>query len=107
MLAQPMRVKYPQISSLRLDFRFADSGPFAPTPQLNAMHPPAQAYFHFPCPYEDCDGEFDLTSAIDSLVTGGDARCDGRLGCSGQRSGSKEKFGCTLTLDYTVDSLRE
>jgi hypothetical protein len=106
-LAQPLRVKYPQVTSLRLEFKFSDSGPFAPTQQVNVMHPPAQAFFCFPCPYEDCDGEFDLSTAIDGLVKDGDASCNGELGCSGQRSGSKEKFGCTLKLSYTIDALRE
>lgn len=107
MLAQPIRLRYPQVASLRLDFRFVDSSPFPPTQQLNAMHPPAQAYFLFPCPYEDCDGEFDLSAAIEGLVKDGAARCEGSLGCNGQRSGSKEKFGCTLTLNYTIDAPRE
>ena len=68
--AQLLRVMYPQFASLKLEFDFSESDPdiSAPAPHLLVMHPPSQAYFVFPCPYADCDGEFDLTSAVAELA---------------------------------------
>jgi hypothetical protein len=98
-----MRTRYPQLESLRLDFDFSDSGPFTPAPQVTVLHPPATAFFSFPCPYDDCDGEFDLTSPIDTMVRGGEKHCEGQLRCSGHRNGNKGKFSCTLTLAFSAE----
>ena len=68
--AQVMRNMYPQFASLKLEFDFSEADPdaAAPAPHLLVMHPPSQAYFVFPCPYADCDGEFDLTTAVAALA---------------------------------------
>ena len=67
--AQVMRALYPQFASLKLEFDFSEPDPdaSAPAPHLLVMHPPSQAYFVFPCPYADCDGEFDLGSVTNSF----------------------------------------
>ena len=99
-----LRARYPQLDSLRLDFDFSDSGPFTPAPQVTVLHPPATAFFFFPCPYDDCDGEFDLSNPIDTMVRGEDKRCEGQLRCCGHRNGNKGKFSCTLTLEFSAEA---
>jgi hypothetical protein len=105
-LTDTLRGRYPQLISLRLEFGFRDSGPFTPAPQSTVMHPPARAYFFFPCPYDDCDGEFDLTESVRLLVQDEDATRDGQLRCCGQRSGAKGKYTCTLTLEFSLEADR-
>lgn len=102
-----LRVRFPQFTALRFDFEFKDRGPFPPTPQVTVMHPPARAYFLFPCPHSDCSGEFDLTPAIDTLAKAGSANCTGQLRCTGHRRiDAKTQSPCALVLDYRVQDER-
>ncbi len=98
-------MRFPEIATLRMEFSYSDRTPFAPAPQLTEMHPPASAYFVFPCPYADCDGEFDLTSVV-SALTVGKSRCQGQLQCGGHRRVDVGSVACTLTLEYTVEAHR-
>ena len=103
--AQQLRVMYPQFASLRLEFVFAESNPevVPPAPHLLVMHPPTQAYFVFACPCADCDGEFDLTSAVADLARSPEQRAHGCLKCSGQRIRDKNgRAPCELTLGYVI-----
>ena len=103
--SQPLRVSYPQFASLKLQFEFREQNPeiVAPVPHLLFMHPPSQAYFVFPCPYADCDGEFDLTSAVAELARSRESSCDGKQVCGGQRVRDKNGRGpCQLSLKYTI-----
>ena len=50
------------------------------------LHPPAPAYFLFPCPYADCDGEFDLGSAVAQLAAHRETHTHGHSSASGQRT---------------------
>lgn len=103
--AQLLRVSYPQFASLRLQFEFRESNPdiAPPVPHLLQMHPPSPAYFLFPCPHADCDGEFDLTSAVAELARSRQRHCDGRQVCGGQRIRDKNGRGpCLLALKYTI-----
>ena len=93
---------YPHFASLRIEFDFSEPGIAAPAPQVLVLHPPSQAYFVFPCPYSDCDGEFDLTSAIAGLSRSGDANCEGHQRCGGQRVRERGRVPCDLTLEYFV-----
>lgn len=103
MATQLMRDRYPQFASLRLDFEFSDSGPFTPAPQVTVLHPPARTYFFFPCPYADCDGEFDLTEPVAQLVRSGESRAEGQLTCCGERAREREKRSpCELRLEYEI-----
>ena len=105
---QTMRARYPQFASLRLEFDFSDDGRFTPTPQVTVLHPPATAYFIFPCPYSDCDGEFNLAPVVDGISNKDQARDEGQLRCCGQRTGtSGERAACRLMLEYTVYAQRE
>jgi hypothetical protein len=103
-----MKERYPQFGSLRLMFEFKGAGPFTPAPQVNVMHPPAKAYFVFPCPHADCDGQFDLTSPTDALARNGATLGNGHLDCPGQRSvDRKGRAPCGLSLEYKIEVLPE
>ena len=105
---QTLKMRFPQIGSLRLDFEFTGAGPFTPAPQVNVMHPPAKAYFVFPCPHADCDGEFDLTTQVESLARDAGKTATGHLGCPGHRSvDRKGRAPCGLGLDYTIEVIPE
>jgi len=98
-----MRARYPQFASLRLKFDFSDEATAAPAPHLMVMHPPTQAYFVFPCPYADCDGEFDLSTAVAQLATDGEIACEGQMKCAGHRTRDRSgRLPCLLTLEYSI-----
>ncbi|HUQ09877.1 MAG TPA: hypothetical protein VM146_06130 [Steroidobacteraceae bacterium] len=98
-----LRARFPQFGALRLEFDFRDAGPFTPAPQVAVLHPPAPAYFVFPCPYSDCDGEFDLTSAIDTMASEDQQQCEGQMRCAGHRSfEGSAGMPCALTLEFQV-----
>lgn len=99
-LAAPaLRTRYPQLGSLQLDFDFSDRSAFLPSPQVTVFHPPAPAYFCFACPYSDCNGEFDLTQAVDLAVSSAAPQSTGQLRCAGTRHGGT---ACTLCLEFRV-----
>jgi hypothetical protein len=100
--------KFPQFQSLRLEFDFSDTGRFTPVPQVTVMHPAARAYFVFPCPYSDCDGEFNLNEAVATMVRAEEAHCEGRVHCNGQRlRDGKGRSPCDLTLEYVVSAQQD
>jgi hypothetical protein len=104
---QPLRIRFPQFASVQLDFDFSDDGQFTPAPRVTVLHPPATAYFIFPCPYSDCDGEFNLAPVVDALASGNQTRDEGQLRCSGHRSGPGQKrTPCHLVLEYDVHAKR-
>ena len=98
-----LRERFPQYHALRLEFAFRDHGPFTPASQVTVLHPPAPAYFVFPCPYSDCDGEFDLSAAVLHMSGGESGRCAGQLHCSGHRHFDKRlRAPCALLLEFHV-----
>lgn len=99
--APVLRTRYPQLGSVQLDFEFSDRTEFLPSPQVTVFHPPARAYFCFACPYSDCDGEFNLTSAVDLAVSAREVRNEGHVRCAGKRNGGAE---CTLCLEYSISA---
>ncbi|HEU5133944.1 MAG TPA: hypothetical protein VFU13_02255 [Steroidobacteraceae bacterium] len=108
--AQLMRNMYPQFASLRLEFDFSESDPdiTAPARHLLVMHPPSQAYFVFPCPYADCDGEFDLSRAVADLAQSHEPHAHGSQKCGGHRVRDKNgRTPCQLTLEYTIQPAAE
>ncbi len=98
-----LRARFPQFGQVRLEFDFQDQGPFTPAPQVAVLHPPAPAYFVFPCPYSDCDGEFDLSAAIETMAKAEKARCAGTMRCAGHRRVEHTAGApCALTLAFQV-----
>ena len=111
--AQLLREAFPTVQQLRIELKFEGPSSNAPTPQLHVLHPPARAFFEFPCAYWDCDGQFDLSGAV--KVACGDARhrAEGVLECRGSRGGDRTSgrpcllrlvYGVTATLKQKVDS---
>ncbi len=100
-----LAASFPQFITLRLDFEFSDDGPFTPAPQTMVLHPPARAYFVFPCPYSDCDGEFNLASRIVDMSRERQYRCEGQLRCEGRRHRNRDGLACCgLMLEYLVEA---
>jgi hypothetical protein len=102
-VTQALRECYPQFASLRLEFDFSDDTKFTPAPQVTVLHPPATAYFIFPCPYSDCDGEFNLAPVVGEIANSGGLHDEGQMRCCGQRIGPNgERANCGLTLEFSV-----
>src|SRR6201999_1785565 len=55
--SKSLRVAFPAIQQLHLELKFAGTTANSPGAQSHVMHPPARAYFMFPCPYANCDGQ--------------------------------------------------
>ena len=64
MAAKELRVQFPDLQSIRIDLEFSDETLQPPAPQSIVLHPPARAYFVYPCPYASCNGEFDLAAPV-------------------------------------------
>jgi hypothetical protein len=66
------------------------------------LHPPARAYFVYPCPYASCNGELDLAANVDHIAEQGKVRAAGHAKCSGQRHGRQGKAPCDLHIEYSI-----
>ena len=102
--ALALRMAYPSVQQLRLDLNFEGAHP--PAAQSHLLYPPARAFFAFPCPHADCDGEFDLTAVVQRTVADKAHASRGTIVCSGLRAfdhGSKQP--CGLHLNYSVTAL--
>lgn len=100
-----MRTAYPSVEHLRVTLTFVDVADPVPAPQSFVLHPPARAYFEFPCPYSDCDGKFDLTAIARDTIKPGKKHTEGTLVCSGERTrGRIPKQPCELRVNYSVDA---
>ena len=66
------------------------------------MHPPARAYFVYPCPYASCSGELDLAANVDHIAEQGKARAVGHTKCNGERHGRHGKGPCDLNIEYSI-----
>lgn len=101
--AVALRVAFPSVQHLRLELKFESSSTQAPTIQSHILHPPAQAFFEFQCPYADCDGHFNLTEAVTAAVADPAHHAAGVLGCCGLRPWDcASKRPCQLQLRYKV-----
>jgi hypothetical protein len=87
----PLREVFPQVDQLHIELVFNDASAFIPSPQLHTLYPAASAFFRFACPCADCDGDFDLSGAVASLLQNStgrrrvDASSSGRMDCQGVR----------------------
>jgi hypothetical protein len=97
---------FPAVQQLRFELSFEGGGAATPVPQSHVLHPPARAYFSFPCPYGDCDGRFELTTAVHSAVENPSHRIEGVLECAGSRvSDFRSKPLCQLRLCFTLTAV--
>lgn len=104
--ALTLRAVFPQLQQLRLEFSFEAPGAPTPAAQSHLLYPPARAFFEFPCPHADCDGQFDLTAIVRHAVADGVHASRGTLACSGSRAfDHSSRQPCRLHLVYAVTAL--
>ncbi len=97
-----LRETFPAVQHLRLELKFEGVAANIPVAQSHVLHPPAQAFFAFPCPHADCDGQFDLTAAVNAMLTSQAPAAEGMLKCSGQRLDRRaSRIPCELFLHYS------
>lgn len=104
--APKLRTMFPVVERLHFELSFEGGGAATPVPQSHVLHPPARAYFSFPCPYADCDGRFELTAAVQAAVEDLSHRVEGVLECAGSRvSDFRSKPLCQLRLHFTITAV--
>ena len=97
-----LREAFPAVQQLRLELKFEGSAANLPADQSHVLHPPARAFFAFPCPHADCDGQFDLTAAVSAVLADQAAGAKGVQKCPGQRLDRRaSRVPCELHLHYT------
>lgn len=105
--APALRALIPSLAQLQFELRFEGVTGIVPVPQTHVLHPPAQAYFVFPCPYADCDGQFDLSAAVTAALAAPSLRAEGVSECAGLRAGNDaSRRPCRLHLRYAVMATR-
>ena len=101
--AQTLRSAFPAVQQLRLDMQFEGTAAYTPASQSHVLYPPARAFFTFQCPYADCDGWFDLTETVNTLLAARSNRLEGSLQCSGARIGDRgSRQPCLLRLVHKI-----
>jgi hypothetical protein len=101
--APQLRVAFPDVQQLRLELKFDGTTINIPASQSHVLHPPARAFFELPCPYADCDGQFDLTTVVNLLLTDRLVKVEGMLKCQGQRPDRRTtRASCPLHLNYEL-----
>lgn len=101
--APTLRSGFPRLDRLRIDLTFIDNAPFVPAAQSHILHPAAQAFFTFPCPYADCDGRFDLKAIVTEVLTNSADHGECTLECAGSRArGAKGQQPCLLQVHGVV-----
>jgi hypothetical protein len=100
--AKELRVQYPQFATIRVDLVFDDEASQPPAPQSIVLHPPARAYFVYPCPYASCTGELNLAANVDHIAEQGKVRAAGHAKCNGERNGRLGKAPCDLNIEYSI-----
>jgi hypothetical protein len=99
--APQLRAAFPRVQLLRLEMKFEGTTTNIPASQSHMLHPPARAFFEFPCPYADCDGQFDLTGVANRLLADGVSKAEGVLKCQGHRPDKNvTRIPCQLHLNY-------
>jgi hypothetical protein len=98
-----LRATFPTVEELRIELKFEEVGSSVPVPQSHMLYPPARAFFAFPCPHWDCDGQFELGAAVSAALGDATHRAQGVLECQGSRIGDRAtRRPCLLRLFYEV-----
>lgn len=103
----PLRSVFPQVGQLRVELAFSDTRAQSPSPQVHTLYPAAPAFFRFACPCADCDGDFDLTTAVKSLLNGALTRqrtASGQAACDGARFRGPADTMCSMQLAFRLVS---
>jgi hypothetical protein len=101
--AATLRSLYPEVRSIRLELRFESASGWTPADLTHALYPSAPAYFHFECPFGDCDGAFDIETLVAAAVAAGDAAVSGHQSCAGSRAApAQQRRPCGLVAHHRV-----
>ena len=101
--SETVRNAFPAVEYIRRAPDFVAATEPAPAPQALVLHPPARAYFEFPCPWSDCDGHFDLTAITHDAIGHDRKLVEGTLVCGGQRVRNRiPKLSCDLRVNYSL-----
>ena len=101
--APVLRATFPTVEQLRIELKFQATTSSVPPPQAHVLYPPAHVFFRYPCPYWDCDGQFDLDGAVESAMADTTHRAKGVFECKGSRAGDRgSRRPCLLRLTYEV-----
>jgi hypothetical protein len=101
--APVLRAAFPTVQQLRIELKFEGPNSSVPTPQSHVLYPSARAFFEYPCPYSDCDGQFDLAGAVKAALADRAHRAGGLLECHGSRGHERtSRRPCQLQLVYEV-----
>ena len=101
--ARTLRSAFPGVERIRVDLTFGDTAALPPGAQSHAVYPAARAFFEFLCPHADCDGTFDLTAAVYTVMTDARAHADGTVHCKGARPRpGMTKGPCGVSVQYTI-----
>ena len=101
--ARTLRSAFPDVERIRVDLMFRETAVLSPGAQSHAVYPAARAFFEFLCPHADCDGTFDLTAAVCSVMTDASAQAEGVLDCKGTRPRpGMTKGPCGVSVRYTI-----
>jgi hypothetical protein len=106
--AGPLRHAFPRIEQLRIELSFSDARGRAHSPQVHTLYPAARAFFRFACTCTDCDGDYDLGSAVTALLKStspGTRSARGTLICDGRRRDLPgDGATCSIRIDYQLTS---
>jgi hypothetical protein len=106
--AASLRQIFPQIEQLRIELSFSDARGRAHSSQVHTLYPAARAFFRFACTCTDCDGDYDLDSAVTALLRNtskGTRSARGTLICDGTRRDlPRDGATCSIRIDYQLTS---
>jgi hypothetical protein len=85
--APPLRAMFPLVARVQIELSFPGVRDAAPSAQTFVLYPAARAFFRYPCPCQDCDGEFDVSATVGALVASDTVRASTtEFQCQGVRS---------------------
>lgn len=100
-----LKEKYPQVTDIMVEMKFKDPDEGSnPESKQEKYSQESKAFFEIDCPYAECiSGGFDLSLAIDKLVTSRLNKLNGTITCQGwQDKERRNKHHCFLELNYTI-----
>lgn len=101
--AGALRELYPAVRVVRLELRFESASGWTPAGLAHALYPSAPAYFHFECPFGDCDGAFDIAASVATVVASGEHVVSGSQSCTGSRAAPNlQRQPCGLVAHHRI-----
>jgi hypothetical protein len=84
--APTLRQLLPDASQVWIKLAFDADVRLVPAPRMFTVYPSAQAHFVYPCPFGDCDGSYDLNSAVFAMLLEHTCQVSGSLQCTGHKA---------------------